>query len=129
MFEPVTLQWKGEAFTVPADRQMVLIAKIEAALSGDSGRQPLGILMQIDGPSYAELARAFGAALRHAGAEVSDSEVYLSIQEDLAALKPNDVTAKIQTAVVSIITIMSPPLAHKLFGGGDKKKLKPAGLG
>ena len=127
MFEDVTLSWKDESFTVPAEGQMVLIAKIEAALQGDSWRQPLGILMRLDGPSYGELARAYGAALRHAGAAVSDSEVYLSIQEDLASLSPDDVTAKIQSSVVALITIMSPPLGHKLFGGGDGKKSQKAG--
>ena len=122
MFEDVTLSWKDETFTVPADKQMVLIAKLEDALRGDSGRQPLGILMQMGGPSYGELARAYGAALRHAGATVSDGEVYLAIQEDLASLNPEEVTAKIQTSVVALISIMSPPLGHKLFGGGDGKK-------
>jgi len=126
MFEDVTLAWKNETFTVPADKQMVLIAKIEDALQGGSGRQPLGILMQREGPTYAQLARAYGAALRHAGARVSNEDVYTSIQEDLAALEPMEITAKIQNAVIALISIMSPPMGRKITGSGDGKKSKAA---
>ena len=125
MFEAVTLSWKDETFTVPSDQQMVLIAKLEEALRGTSNRQPLGILMQAEGPSYAELARAYGAALRHAGAKVSDSEVYMSIQEDLAELNGEGVTQRLQAATIAIISIMSPPLGHKITGVNSAvKKLK-----
>jgi hypothetical protein len=126
MFEDVTLSWKDETFTVPANEQMVLIAKLETALRGDSGRQPLSILMQKEGPSYGELARAYGAALRHAGAKVSDSEVYMSIQEDLTSLKGVKLTEKLQAATIAIISIMSPPLGHAILGMGDGKKPKKA---
>ena len=92
-FEDVHLSWRGETFTVPASGQMRLIAKVEDALSGDTGKQALSILFRREGPPYTALASAYAAALRHAGAKVTDDEVYLSI--------------------------ISPPAARLLRGGGD----------
>lgn len=118
-FEDVHLSWRGETFTVPASGQMRLIAKVEDALSGDSGKQALSILFRREGPPYTALASAYAAALRHAGAKVTDDEVYLSIMEDLATKSRADALMVIQAAIVAILSIISPPAARLLRGGGD----------
>lgn len=110
-FEDVKIGWRGEEYTVPANRQMMLIAKIEDALSGDSGQQALSILFRKEGPPYTRLAAAYGAALRHAGAKVSDEDVYLSIMSDLASGSKADATRAIQGAVIALLSIISPPAA------------------
>lgn len=115
-FEDVTLAWRGQSYVVPANRQMRLIAKIEAALSGETGRQALSILFQREGPPYSALAEAFGAALRHAGASVTDEEIYLSIQADLTTKSRSEKTAMIQGAIISLLSIISPPAAASLSG-------------
>lgn len=115
-FEDVTLSWQGQSYTVPANQQMRLIAKIEDALSADSGRQALSILFQREGPPYSRLAAAYGAALRHAGAKVTDDEVYLSIQSDLASKTRAEKTVMIQGAIVGLLSIISPPAAASLGG-------------
>jgi len=51
-FEDVTLHWHGQAYTIPANRQMMLIAKIEDALSGDTGQQATSILFRKEGPPH-----------------------------------------------------------------------------
>jgi len=120
-FEPVTLTWKGESYTVPADGQMKLIAVIEDALRGDSSMQAVQLLMREGGPSYVRLSQAFGAALRFAGADVSDEEIYLSIQNDFASSSAN-VAILLQGAIISLLSIISPPLALAVKAPDVKKK-------
>ena len=115
-FDDVTLSWRGASFVVPANRQMMLIAKIEDALSGDSGQQALSVLFRREGPPYSRLAAAFGAALRHAGASVTDEEVYLSIQTDLIAKSKAEQTAAIQSCIISLLSIISPPAVASANG-------------
>jgi hypothetical protein len=116
-FEDVTLTWQGQSYIVPANRQMMLIAVIEDALSGASGQQALTVLFRREGPPYSKLAAAFGAALRHAGARVSDEDVYLSMMEDMAHKSKADVTEMIQATIVALLSIIAPPAARALTGG------------
>lgn len=123
-FEDVTLTWRGETYTVPANRQMLLIARIEDALSGDTGQQALSVLFRKEGPPYTRLAGAYGAALRHAGAKVSDEDVYLSIMSDIASKSKQDVTHIIQGAIIALLSIISPPAAamvNDTKGSAEKK--------
>lgn len=125
-FETVRLSWQGEAYEVPAERQLRLIAEIEDALSGPSGRQAIGVLLSPGGPSYSRLAAAYGAALRHAGATVTDEEIYLSIVGDLAGGQDR-VREKVQAAVLGLLEIMAPPLALAIRGGAEAEgKTQPA---
>ena len=126
-FEDVTLSWKSDEFVVPASEQMRLIAKIEDALSGPSGEQPIQVLMRRQGPTYSRLATAYGTALRHAGARVTDEEIYLSIVTDLANGDAN-VVRQCQDAVIGLLSIIAPPVAASLDGGSanDTGKSEPA---
>lgn len=119
-FEPVTLSWKGESYTVPADQQLMLIAKIEDALAGSAGQPAVMVLTRQGGPTYSKLALAFGAALRHAGADVTDDEIYLSIMEDFAESNA-EVAMKVQAAILALLSIIAPPVAKALMGDGGKK--------
>lgn len=130
-FEDVTLTWKGQSHTIPADRQLLLIAKIEDALTQGSGGSAVVALTQNGGPSHARLAMAYGAALRHAGASVSDDEVYLSIMNDLASGNA-DVAGVVQGAVLALLAIVAPPIYSAIVGdvseeGGEEKKDQGAG--
>lgn len=121
-FEDVTLSWRGESYTVPANNQMMLIAKIEDALSGESGQQALTILFRKEGPPHSRLAAAFGAALRHAGARVTDEEIYLSIQDDIAAKGKAEKTIAIQSCILALLSVISPPAYQAIAGRSDEKK-------
>lgn len=124
-FEAVTLTWQDESFTVPANDQLALIAKIEDALCGADGTSATIELLRPGGPRHTVLAAAFGAALRHAGAEVSDEEIYLSIQSDFAA-ESADASVKINAAIFALLSIVSPPVAMVAAGededAGEVKK-------
>ena len=108
-FEAVTLSWRGQSYTVPANQQMMLIAKLEDALSGESGKSAIEVLFRNGGPPHTALARAFGAALRYAGADVSDDEVYLSIHEDIAASSTKQAFTKLAGMIVTLLAVISPP--------------------
>ena len=123
-FEEVKLGWKGEMFVVPADEQMMLIAKIEDALSGASGRQALDVLMRKEGPPYSRLAAAYGAALRHAGANVSDQEVYLSIMNDICSGDADQAIA-VQKAVIALLSIIAPEMGRVFDGVMKPGKPEP----
>lgn len=127
-FEDVTFGWGGMSYTVPANRQMGLVARVEDALSGDSGRQAISVLMQREGPPYSRLAAAFGAALRYAGAAVTDEEIYLSIMEDFTKSR-SDVAVKVQTVIVALLMVIAPPVGRSLNSNGAKaapeKKPRP----
>lgn len=110
-FEDVTLTWAGKSYTVPAEKQLGLIARIEDALSGESGEQAISILWRKEGPPHSRMASAFGAALRYAGATVTDEEVYLSIHQDIASQAPEQVAVKVNTMILALLSIISPPMA------------------
>lgn len=112
-FEPVTLKWRGASYEVPADRQLMLVAEIEDALRSDH-RSAVQLLMQPGGPGTARLSMAYAKALRFAGASVSPDDVYLTIQEDLAEGGSNALEAT-QTAVLSLLSIISPPIRDALL--------------
>lgn len=120
-FEPVTLTWQGEKFTVPADGQLMLVAAIEDALAGASGQQAITVLTKPGGPSYVRLAQAYGAALRHAGANVTDDEIYLSIMSAFAESDAN-VAVEVQGAIMGLLAIVAPPIAFALNEPEPKKK-------
>nr|WP_170540971.1 hypothetical protein [Ruegeria arenilitoris] len=120
-FEAVTLSWKGVSYTVPAERQLRLIAEIEDALADQSGAPAVMVLLRNGGPSHARLAGAFGAALRYAGANVTDDEVYLSIIEDLASGDPAT-AVKVQDSVLSLLAIVAPPIHRRITGGDEPEK-------
>ena len=112
-FEDVTLTWREQSYTVPADRQLMLIAKLESALAPETG-QAIDVLFRKGGPPHTVLAQAFGAALRYAGASVTDDEVYLSIHQDIAAKSRKQVAYTLQTMILALMAITSPPTARAL---------------
>ena len=123
-FEDVTLGWGGEEYTVPANNQLMLIAQIEDALAGTSGQQAVNVLLRSGGPSHSRLSQAYGAALRYAGATVTDDEIYLSIMEDFAS-GSNDSASKIQGAIMGLLAIVAPPIARAVAADEPAKKPKP----
>lgn len=125
-FEPVTLSWAGESYTVPAENQLMLIATLEDALAGPSGEQAVSVLLRKGGPSFARLSGAYGAALRYAGADVSDDEVYLSIMDDMAKGGDEEVMGKVQNAVLGLLMIIAPPMGRAVAGLTPKKQAPAA---
>ena len=124
-FQDTIITWKGEDFTIPAKGILTLIANLEGILSGASGEQAINVLLRPGGPSHTTLSFAFGAVLRHAGCDVSDEEIYLSIQRDLADAS-HDTMATVTGAIIALLSVMSPPLAQNVVGDDTGKKTKAA---
>lgn len=127
-FEPVTLAWQGDRFTVPAEKQLRLIAEIEDALTVGSNLPAINVLLS-GTPKHSRLAGAYGAALRYAGAVVTDEEIYISIMEGFAK-GGAEAAIQVQDAVIGLLSIISPPAARALRAPDDgedpAKKDSPA---
>lgn len=107
MFQEVSLEWDGETFNVPAEGQLKLVQIIEDALRGPGGENALTMLFKAGGPGNARLSAAYGAALRYAGAMVSDEDVFDYID---AAQSEGDHAALsvVQSGVMGLMAIVSP---------------------
>ena len=108
---PVTLTYNDKQYEIPADSILPLIAQIEDVIT-------LSQLIDTQKPSPAKLSMAFGIALRHAGAKVTDSEIYASV------FKSGSASAMTQ-AVAGLMALMIPPvdIQNKV---SDGKKAMPA---
>lgn len=112
-FQDQTISWKGAEYTIKAQGIMPLVAEVEDILRGNSGKSAVHVLLGRDGPSISRLAMCYGAILRHAGAAVTDDEVYLSIQSDLAEGNPEYLENASRSAAL-ILSIISPPMSARL---------------
>lgn len=122
-FQDVTLHWQGDSYKVPRDRLMGLIADVEWALSGGRANvNPLAVLYNESGPHPSRLAAAMGAALRYAGAEVTDLEIYEVI---IGGVVEGDETGRAQAyegvAMIAALLVPPPEVADRLEGSGGKK--------
>ena len=101
VFEEVQLSWKGKDYAIAADNVLLAIQKLEDVLtlgelatSMSKGRLPLG-----------KLSAAFGILLRHAGAEVSNEEVYSAMFADAGKHLQQQAFA----AALTLHKLMVPP--------------------
>lgn len=99
VFDDVVMAWKGTEYTVPAERVMRLIAKIEDTITlhevheyTQRGTAPLG-----------KMAIAYADALRFAGCNVKDDEVYSVLMSGV------DESHGAQQVLLSLLAMMVPP--------------------
>lgn len=79
-FDDITIGWKGEEKRIPPRKCMELLARIEEILApSGSGTSVLEVLGNPHKAHLTKLARAYAVALRTAGFEVTDQEVFLSL--------------------------------------------------
>jgi len=98
IFNPVIFGWGGNDYTVPAERVLGLVAEIEEVITFTD------LIATKDRPNLSKLARAYSAALRYAGAKISDEEVYQGL------FKPGGaVFLEMQKAIIVLMAIMMPP--------------------
>lgn len=114
IFQEVKLRWGDEEFVVAPDRIMPLLAKIEDVITiGELQRS----VTQAK-PPIAKLAMAFGIALRHAGAKVTDDEVYEGMFAE------GELQVKVAQSVFSLLVLMIPP--SKIVRRSDPKAKAPS---
>jgi len=121
IFEAVTLTWDGQDYTVPPERCMRLAYKVEVALVQDSRRSVFEIL---ESPLMTTLAMAYGAALRFAGAVVTDEEVYLVVARGMTG--EVDAIEMMHATLDGVIAMLLPPAALARGASDDEKKISGA---
>lgn len=121
-FRPISMEFKGQTYTVTPDRMMGLIDAVEEHLTlaeiYEDGRARKTM-------RFGKLAAAYAAALNYAGATATQEDVYF-------ALFGGDATEGADTkafnVMMSLLTIMSPPQeVLKKIKGLDTKNTVVAG--
>jgi hypothetical protein len=113
IFEEVRLAWSGTELVIPADRVLRAIAAVEDVLTlGELGRCMVAGTLPL-----ARISMAYGALLRHAGAKVSDEEVYDGL------FAKSELQQQALKAVFVLQNLMIPP-AHLRKPAAEKP---PAG--
>lgn len=110
IFQPVTFKWKEQEYTVQANQVMGLIAQIEDVIT-------LAELLKRKGAPLAKVAMAYAAALRYAGAKVSDEEIY-------KGMFSSNASETIQAAIAGLLSMMIPP--EEVAEKGKKEKSQDA---
>lgn len=106
IFEEVTLKWRGAEYKVPPERCMRLAYIVEMGLRQDSN---ISVFELVSNPPVTALAMAYAAALRHAGAAVTDEDVYLDLVKSVTS--DGDVALEIRDLISTIISMVLPPKA------------------
>lgn len=113
IFKEVKLQWNGRDYVIPPDNVLMAIAKVEDILTlGELSRA-----MVKNTIPTGKLAQAFGAILRHAGANVTDDEVYAGM------FGSGDRARAASSAVSTLLVLMIPPA--ELQQKGDVAPKRP----
>lgn len=101
LFEPVTIQWKGTNYTVPADQVMRLIAAIEDVVT----MVELNEALAKGAMPMAKISLAFHKVLVFAGANASCDEVYAA----WFGVGGEDTRNSVVNSINSLLTMMIPP--------------------
>jgi hypothetical protein len=116
IFQPITLEWRGRPYVIPADRVMKAIAIVENHITllelqraAVNGSAPL-----------AKVANAFADVITFAGGNVLGEEVYAGMFGEDADVQ------QVQLAVITLLQMMVPPDAAKLARSPDAAKKSPA---
>jgi hypothetical protein len=109
VFSDIDLEWRGEVYTIAADRVMKAIAVVEAHIT-----VPEFLMVAVGRQvSVSRLCAAYGAVLRYAGAKVTDEEVYASV------FASGDLQGTIVRSVSEIMKLVIPPGARADAEGQD----------
>lgn len=102
-FRPITLEFKGKSYTVPAERMMGLIDSIEEHITlaeiYEDGRARKTM-------RFGKLSAAYASALNYAGADTNQEEVYFALFGDSAEQAAD---TKAFNVMMALLTIMTPP--------------------
>lgn len=99
IFEKIRLIWNGKEYSIPPDQVMMCIAKVEDVIT----MKELAEIAEKKSLPLGKISMAFGAVLRHAGADVSDEEVYDGMFKGGAAQRQG------LQAINALLSMMVPP--------------------
>lgn len=111
IFQPFRLQWAGRDYVIPADRIMGAIAVVEDVIP------PMELMAMMASPlsiKPTRIARAYGAVLRYAGANLSDDAVY-----DGMFAGGEDVSNSVGAALAGLSDLIMPPSLKARIAAGE----------
>jgi hypothetical protein len=120
-FDAIELDWGGETYAVPADRQLELIMRIEDGLIAGKDRQAFQVLVQRSGPPVALIGKVYADALAYAGATVPAVDVVRGLQD---AIRCGDgaIYAQVADKLSEILGVIEAPADdHKEKSPGKAK--------
>lgn len=99
-FDPIVLGWKNKEYTIPSNKVMEAIMRIEDVVT----LPELHKMQQRGGAPLAKLSRAFASVIQFAGAKnVTEDEVYISMFDD------SEDQEAAAMAIMGILQMMTPP--------------------
>jgi len=104
-FEDVKLSWHGTGYTIPANRVMGAIARIEAQVT----LSELIEMSQKGRIRFSSIAAAYASVLRYAGADLTDEACYIGLFKENSAAVAN-------AALAGLLQMLLPP---ETFAGKD----------
>lgn len=120
VFDPVTLEWGGETYTIPPNRMFGAIKRIEDVITIPELHATAAKRGTV---KMATLSEAFAAVLNYAGADVTAEEVYAGMFDG------NTSADAASAAMLTLMGIMVPPQAIQQGGAavtGKKEEGAPA---
>jgi len=111
IFKTIELSFKNKSYKIEPTSVMRCLAQIEDVIT-------LSDLSNAQRVPLVKLSQAYGIALRHAGANVTDEEVYEGVFEDGGA-------AMISGAVSGLLSMMIPPAKFQAVAAAKKPIAKP----
>lgn len=111
IFKTIELSFKNKSYKIEPTNVMRCLAQIEDVITlqdlSNANRIPL-----------VKLSQAYGIALRHAGANVSDEDVYECVFEEGGS-------AMVSSAVAGLLSMMIPPAKFQAVASAKKPITKP----
>lgn len=121
-FQEITLEWADKKYRITGNF-LELIQRLEDVLHGPDGMDAVRMLLRPGGPGLARTCKAWGVALRFAGASVTDEEIYQTIVEAMANGDGAARNAQ-NAALLSLLSMIAPPVASPFIEALTKMKPK-----
>jgi hypothetical protein len=109
-FRDVELAWGGKQYTLPSNKLMAVIMRIEDIIT----LPELVRAMQLNKPPMAKIASAYAEVLRYVGCDVKDEDVYAGLFD---GTNGHVVAAQ---SVAGLLQLMSPPADADIPFGEEK---------
>ena len=119
-FDPICLEWDGEEYAVPANRQMELLLRVEEGLIKGRPIQAFEVIGSGTVPPLGQLAAVYSDALQYAGAKVSFQEVYNALIASISS--DGETVGKVMYSLAAVLNVLaSDEPAPKAKGTTEKK--------
>lgn len=122
IFEDVIIKWDGEERTIPHNKVMLLIARVEHVIT----LQEISDYMSREVAPLGRLSLAYAEVLKYAGFSVSGDEVYSKLLQagDKADIGISVITSLLQMMVPPAALDIKQPVASGGKPAGKKKAAK-----